>query len=191
MEKTMKRTLLLASASLILAAPAFAGTVIPLARFSSIHAIDGADVVVRYGATQQVVLVKGDPHISRIEVVDGRLELATCVLPQCPRHYEFKVEVTTPAIAAVSAEDGAVIDASGTFPAQGQLSVSANDGGNVDLRAIAAANVNAKANDGGNVRLHANGTLNASADDGGNIHYWGNPTLNRRVSDGGNVDPGE
>jgi hypothetical protein len=187
----VRSALLLSAIALLATSSAFAGTTIPLARFSSIHATDGADVEVRYGATQQVVLVKGDPHISRIEVVDGRLELATCVLPRCPRHYEFKVEVTTPAIAAVSAEDGAVIDASGTFPAQGQLSVAANDGGNVDLRAIAAANVNAKANDGGNVRLHANDILNASADDGGNIHYWGNPTLNRRVSDGGNVEPGE
>jgi hypothetical protein len=187
----MKSALLL-SAALLLAAPgAMAGTVIPLGHFSRIHATDGADVTVRYGATQQVVLVKGDPHISRVEVHDGKLELATCLLLQCPRHYEFQVEITTPNLAAVSAEDGANIAAAGTFPAQGQLSVSANDGGNIDLRAITATNVHAKAHDGGNIRLRATGTLKASADDGGNIEYWGNPAVNRRTSDGGNVSQGD
>jgi hypothetical protein len=185
----MKAALVL-SATVLLASPAFAGTVIPVAHFSSIHATDGADVVVRYGSIQQVMLVKGDPNISRIEVRDGKLELATCILSNCPRHYEFKVEVTSPDITAISAEDGANIAATGAFPAQGQLSVTANDGGNIDLRAIAAANVHAKADDGGNIRLRATGTLNASADDGGNIEYWGNPSVSRQTSDGGNVDQG-
>ena len=164
---------------------------IPVAHFSGIHATDGAMVRVRYGAMQQVVLVKGDPHISRIEVRDGSLELATCVLPQCPRHYEFEVEVTTPNINAIAAEDGATIAAEGNFPAQGALSVAANDGGNIDLRELPVANVNAKAEDGGNIRLRASGTLNASADDGGNIEYWGHPSVNSRTNDGGNVSRGE
>ncbi len=186
----MKSALLLSAAFLLAAPSAMAGTVIPLANFTSIHAVDGADVVVRYGAMQQVTLEKGDPQISRIEVKDGKLELATCLHWNCPRHYEFKVEITTPNLAAVSAEDGANIAAAGNFPTQGELSVLANDGGNIDLRAIAASNVHAKADDGGNIRLRATGTLKASADDGGNIEYWGNPTVDRRTSDGGNIDQG-
>ena len=185
------KSALLISAVILFAAPASAGTVIPVAHFSSVHATDGADVVLRYGATQQVMLVKGDPHISRIEVRDGKLELATCVLPQCPRHYEFKVEITSPNFAAVSAEDGADIDTAGNFPAQDRLAVSANDGGNIDLRAIPAANVSAKADDGGNIRLRANHSLDARADDGGNIEYWGNPAVNRVASDGGNIGRGD
>lgn len=188
----MKSAILVSAAAILLAAPAaMAAMTIPVEHFSGIHATDGAMVTVRYGATQQVVLVKGDPHISRIGVRNGTLELATCVLPQCPRHYEFEVEVTTPNISAIAAEDGATIMAEGSFPAQGALSVAANDGGNIDLRALPAANVNAKAEDGGNIRLRASGTLNASADDGGNILYWGNPALNRRVDDGGNVSQGD
>jgi hypothetical protein len=186
----MKFAVLL-SVAFLMAAPAFGATVIPLAHFSSIHAVDGADVVVRYGATQQVVLVKGDPHISRVEVRDGKLELATCLHWNCPRHYEFKVEVTTPDLAAVSAADGATIEASGPFPAQRRLSVRASDGGNIDLRAIAAASVNAKADDGGNVRVRASGNLSASAEDGGNIEYWGSPVVNLHTSDGGNVSQGD
>ena len=185
------RSALLLSAAILFAAPcAMAGTVIPLAHFSGVHATDGADVTVRYGATQQVLLVKGDPHISRIAVKDGQLELATCLHWNCPPHYEFKVEVTTPNLATVSADDGANIEATGSFPSQDRLSVSADDGGNIDLRAMTAANVNAKANDGGNIRLRADRNLNASAADGGNIIYSGNPTLNRRTSDGGNISQG-
>lgn len=187
----MKSALCLSAALLFAASSAMAGTVMPLERFSSIHATDGADVVLRYGATQQVVLVKGDPHISRIQVHNGKLDLATCVLPQCPRHYEFKVEVTTPSIAALWVEDGANVNAMGNFPAQRDLTVNANDGGNLDVRAIAASHVDAKANDGGNIRLRVTGSLDARADDGGNIEYWGTPSVNRVTSDGGNISQGD
>ena len=183
----MKFAIALASASLLLAAPAFAGQTINVGPFSGVEASDGAHVIIRHGA-QQVTMVKGSLEFSRFEVRDGVLHIVTCEGWHCPRHYEFEVDVTMPSINAVEASDGAAIETEGEFPAQGNLNVKATDGGNIDARAIAAANVNASASDGGNLQIRPRRSMKARAEDGGNIRYWGNPTVTSLVTqDGGNV----
>ena len=184
----MKRALAILAVSMALAAPAFAGQTISVAPFNAVEASDGAHVIIRHGNAQQVTMVEGSTEYSRFEVRDGVLHLVTCQGWHCPWNYKFKVEVTMPQIKAIDASDGAYIETQGAFPTQGELAVKATDGGNVDARAVAAANVSAKASDGGNLRIHPLKSMQARADDGGNIDYWGNPTITNLVAeDGGNV----
>jgi hypothetical protein len=183
----MKLAILLASAATVLALPAFAQQAVPLAHFDSVSATDGADVAIRHGAVQQVVILKGNAQVSRIEVQSGKLVVSTCRYV-CPWHYNLKIAVTMPYLKSVSADDGADIRAEGSFPAQPTLAAHANDGGDLDLRAIPAAHADVKADDGGEVRIRATASLNATAIDGGEIKYSGNPALNMRSDDGGEID---
>ena len=185
----MKLAIALTSAGLIVAASsAIAGQVISVDPFTAVEASDGAHVIIRHGNHQEVNMIEGSTEYSRFEVRDGTLHLITCQGWHCPWHYKFKVEVVMPQIDAINASDGAYIEAQGSFPSQRDLAVKATDGGNVDARAIAAANVNARASDGGNLRIKPRHSMQAHADDGGNIEYWGNPTVTRLVAeDGGNV----
>lgn len=180
--------LAIALAAIALATPAFAGQVIPVGSFNAVEASDGAHVIIRHGNMQQVTMIEGSTQFSRVEVRDGVLHLITCQGWRCPHDYKFKVEVTMPQVTAIDASDGAYIEAQGPFPGQRDLAVKASDGGNIDARAIAAANVDAKASDGGNLRIQPRQSMKAHADDGGNIEYWGHPTVTTLVAeDGGNV----
>ncbi|HEY5337155.1 MAG TPA: DUF2807 domain-containing protein [Rhizomicrobium sp.] len=183
----MKLATLAATASLLLASSAFAGTVVPLDHFTGVSASDGARVTIRYGAVQQVTVIKGDPQISRIEVQNGKLVVETCI-HDCPRHYSLEVDVVMPNLETVHANDGGSIETQGSFPAQQQIEASANDGGRVDARAIAAAHVDATATDGGDLLIQPRQSMNARAEDGGAVRYWGNPTVTSlKVEDGGTV----
>lgn len=184
----MKLAILLASTTALFATSAFAQQTLPLAHFASVSATDGADVSIRHGAVQQVVILKGDTQTSVVEVQSGRLVVKTCRY-MCPwHHYELKVAVTMPVLKSVSADDGADIRAEGDFPAQPTLAAKADDGGDLDLRAIPAAHADAKANDGGEIRIRATASLNATAIDGGNIAYSGHPQLNMHSDDGGEIN---
>lgn len=183
----MKFAILLASTAMLVAAPAFAQQTVTLAHFDSVNATDGADVSIRHGAVQQVMILKGDAQTSRVEVQDGKLAIATCRHLACPWHYQLKVAVITPGLRGVSADNGADILAEGSFPAQTALSANADDGGDLDLRAIPAAHAEANAKDGGEVQLQATASLNATATDGGEVKYSGKPSLNMRSDDGGEI----
>ncbi|HSM94781.1 MAG TPA: DUF2807 domain-containing protein [Rhizomicrobium sp.] len=184
----MKLAIASAAAVIALAAPAFADQTIAVAPFNAVEASDGAHVIIRHGNRQQVTMVEGSTEYSRFEVRDGVLHLVACQGWHCPWNYKFKVEVTMPQINAIDASDGAYIETQGSFPAQHDLAVKATDGGNIDARALAAANVNAHASDGGNLKIHPRQSMKAHADDGGNIDYWGNPTITTLIAeDGGNV----
>jgi len=184
----MKFAIALAAVSLALTSPAFAAQTISVGPFSAVEASDGAHVIIRHGNVQQVTMIDGSLEFSRFDVRDGTLHLVTCQGWHCPRHYKFKVEVVMPQVNAIEATDGAYIETEGSFPGQRDLAVKASDGGNIDVRAIMAANVTAHASDGGNIRIAPRQTLKAKAEDGGNIEYWGHPTITSLVSqDGGNV----
>jgi Putative auto-transporter adhesin, head GIN domain len=186
-ENIMKFAILPVTAGALLATAAFAQQSLPLGHFDSVSATDGADVSIHHGAMQQVTILHGDAQTSRIEVRNGTLEIATCRYV-CPWHYELKVAIAMPNLKSVSADDGANIRAEGAFPAQATLTASADDGGDIDLRAIPATHADAKANDGGEIRVRATASLNATAGDGGNITYSGKPALNMHSDDGGQID---
>jgi len=184
----MKHAILLASAALLLATPALADETVNLPGFTGVKASDGADVVIHHGARQSVVLTKGSTQYSRLEVRDGTLHIETCKGWHCPWHYSLHVEITMPDVAALYATDGARVSAEGAFPAQPHLSAKATDGGRVEARAIAAADVDASASDGGALSVQPRRTMNARAVDGGVVRYWGTPTVKNLVAnDGGAV----
>jgi hypothetical protein len=184
----MKRAILLASVTLLLASPAWADETVSLPGFTSVTATDGADVIIHHGGRQSVVLTRGSTQYSRLEVRDGALHIETCKGWHCPWHYGLKVEIVMPSVTGLHAEDGARIAAEGSFPAQAHFSGKANDGGVVDARAIAAADVDANASDGGVLSVAPRRTMNARAEDGGIVRYWGNPQVKNLIAeDGGAV----
>jgi len=188
----MKSLSFLAVAALLagLPAPVLAGQSLNLPVFTSVKASDGAKVVIRHGEHQQVILAAGSTEHSRIEVRDGVLVIETCKDWFCPRQDRLEIDVTTPGLSGLEAEDGARIEAQGDFPAQAHLAARATDGGNVDARAIAAADVNAVATDGGEVEIEPRGSMKARAEDGGLVRYWGHPSVTGLVAeDGGAVRP--
>lgn len=180
---------LLASAGLLFASPAFAGQTLSLEPFSGVTASDGARVIVRHGGAQQVTITEGDNQQSLVEVRGTSLVIEGC-RHWCSHDYHLTVEITTPELTAVKAEDGASITAQGQFPGQNNLATVAEDGGSVDVRAMRAANASAKAEDGGDIDVSATSTLSAVAEDGGNITYYGHPTVNLHSDDGGNIEQG-
>lgn len=184
-----KSLFMLCAGALLCASPALAAETLSLAPFSGISAEDGARVIVRYGASQQVTITEGSTQYSRVEVRGNGLQIEGCSR-WCPHDYRLTVEIVTPQMSAVKAEDGASITFKDGFPAQGELSVSAEDGGDIDARALHAQSANAKADDGGNIQLTADNSLNAEAEDGGNITYWGHPTVRLHMDDGGSVNSG-
>ncbi|MBS0279249.1 MAG: DUF2807 domain-containing protein [Proteobacteria bacterium] len=183
----MNRAILLASAALLLATPALAAETVNLPGFSRVTATDGADVIIHSGGRQSVVITRGSTQYSRLEVRDGTLHIETCKGWQCPWHYGLRVEITMPNVMALHAEDGARIAAEGAFPAQPHFTGKANDGGVVDARAIAAADVDANASDGGVLSVQPRRTMNARAEDGGVVRYWGNPQIKNLIADDGGM----
>lgn len=184
----MKHIVWLASAAVLLASSALAGESLSLPSFNSVKASDGADVIVRHGAVQSVVLAAGSTQYSKLEVRDGVLEIETCKDWSCPWHYHLEVDITMPQVSGLAADDGARIEAQGSFPAQAQFAAKATDGGRVEARAIAAAEVNAVADDGGELSVEPRRSMKAKAEDGGVVRYWGNPTVKSLVAeDGGAV----
>ncbi len=185
---TSTRFLVVAALLAAMPAPALAGETLALAPFARVKASDGAHVIIRHGDRQQVTLAAGSTQYSRIEVRDGVLEIETCKDWSCPRHYRLEIDIAVPEISALDASDGASIEAQGDFPTQAHLAAKASDGGNVDARAVAAAEVNAVATDGGEVSVEPRQAMNARADDGGLVRYWGHPTVTGLIAeDGGAV----
>lgn len=184
----MRHAIFLAAATVLLASPAWANETLNLAAFTRVTAADGAEVVIRHGATQSVTLTKGSTQYSRLDVRDGTLHIETCSGWHCPWHYGLRVEITMPNIAGLEASDGASLEAQGPFPAQAHLAAKATDGGRVDARAIAAADVDATASDGGELSVQPRRSMNARAEDGGVVRYWGSPTVKNLIAnDGGAV----
>ncbi len=181
------------AAATLLATSARAAQTIPVPPFRAISLHAGGDAILRHGDTQRVTLIEGDPKIAQIAVdKDGTLDLSPCKLTfGCPWHNKFKVEIVTPAIAAVSVHSGGELAAKGTFPHQPTLSVSVHSGGDADLRAIPADDVHASVHSGGDVMVRAEKTLEASAHSGGSIEYWGHPAVISQVHSGGSVESGE
>lgn len=185
----MTKTLLCgAVAALLLAATgASAETVVPLAPFRSVGLSGGGDVVLKHGNVQRVTLIAGSTQFTRLEVRgNGNLEIEACN-DSCPHNYDLRIEIVSPDIEGVAIEGGGTIRAEGGFPAGRQLDAAVSGGGEIDVRAIAAGEVNAAVNGGGDIAATATKSLNAAVSGGGDITYWGNPAVSQAVSGGGSV----
>jgi hypothetical protein len=183
---------LLATAALALAAPASAATVIPVAHFNALELHGGGEVTLKYGPVQRVTLIAGDTKYSVIEVKNGRLEVTPCrSWWDCPRQYDFKVEIVTPSLSAVSVHGGGELTSEGKFPVQHTLALSVHGGGDVDLRSMPAETVSAEVHGGGDLQTSVSQSLSASVYGGGDLTYWGHPAqLAVATHGGGSINRG-
>ncbi|HUO92295.1 MAG TPA: DUF2807 domain-containing protein [Rhizomicrobium sp.] len=163
------------------------GGVVSVGEFDSVGLHGGGHVVLRYGPTESVRLLKGSTQYTRIRVEDAHsLEIDACE-NDCPLHYDLEVEVVMPRIAAVAVEGGGHIEAVSGFPSQDQLTAAVHGGGDIDLRAIDAANATAAVDGGGRIHIRANQHLTAAVNGGGSIGYSGNAEVTNAVNGGGDV----
>ncbi len=176
-----------AAAILLMAGPALAATVVPLAPFKSVGLSGGGHIVLRQGAVQSVTLLKGSTQFTTFKVnPGGGLNIVACN-ESCPHDYDLDIEIVLPSVEGVAIEGGGTIKAEGGFPAVRAMGVAISGGGNIDVRAVPAANVDAAVNGGGMIETAPSGALNAAVNGGGVIVYWGNPAVHQVVSGGGAV----
>jgi hypothetical protein len=182
--------LVLATLSLA-AAPVAIQPGVPLtASFSAVELRNGGDVNLVHGQSQGVTLLKGDPKESSITIGDdGRLVIDRCPA-RCPRGHDFEVEVVTPSLAAIAVAEGGTIQSRGDFPHQSEIGVAVSQGGTIDIRSMAVANVTASVNSGGRIFVKPEGALSAEIEQGGLITYWGAADVKSSVRYGGVVARG-
>lgn len=164
---------------------------IPLtASFKSIELRNGGTVTLIHGASQSVTMLEGDLSQASISVRDdGRLVIDRCP-GECPGRHEFQVQVVTPALAAINVAEGGTIQSRGEFPRQAQIGVGVSQGGTIDLRSMALANVTASVYSGGRIFLKPQDALSATVEQGGIITYWGDAVVKSSVEHRGIVTKG-
>lgn len=182
-----KTLFLFAAAIALLATPAFAAEVVPLAHFNGVGLHGGGRVTLKYGKEQRVTLIKGSTQYTRLTVESGGGLTIDACNSDCPHNYDLDVEIISPDISAIAIEGGGSIAAQGSFPAPARLEVAVNGGGNIDARALTSGAINAAVNGGGKIRISSNGTINAAVSGGGDIVYSGNASVTQAVSGGGSV----
>jgi hypothetical protein len=175
---------------LIVAPSAAAETVIPVGTFRSVEVSNGGHVVVRHGAVQRVTLVEGDLQCARVRLGDGQ-RLVIDHTHGCSRGHRLLVEVVTPQLSGVSVSHGGSVQALGAFPDQGAIEAAVEQGGSIDIRSIAADDVEASVYSGGRILITSRKTLAATVESGGVITYWGDvEDVKKSVRDGGSVKRG-
>ena len=171
---------------LLMAGYSFAGTGVPVAPFKSIQLRGGGHVVLHHGATQHVTLVKGSTQFTSFDVRGNELTINACNA-NCPNHYDLEIDIVSPAIDGVAIEGGGEIEGQGGFPTQGKIGAAVAGGGSIDIRAIAADEVDAAVNGGGDIMTKPVRALHAAVNGGGEISYWGDPQVTSVVNGGGSV----
>ena len=183
-------TVFLATVSAV-ASPAATQTGIPLtASFSSVELRNGGKVNLIHGPSQRATLLKGDPEETSITIRnDGRLVIDRCP-KRCSRRHELEVEVVTPALTAIGVAEGGTIQTRDNFPHQAAIELAVSQGGTIDIRSMAVANVTASVESGGRIFVKPATVLSAKVEQGGNVTYWGDPVVKSSVRFGGVVVKG-
>lgn len=174
----------------VVAAPAAAQTVVPVAPFRSVEMHDGGHVILRHGATQRVTLLKGSADCPHFTLADGDRLVIDKYKGQCLRGYKLEIEIITPYVAEIVATDGAVIESRGSFPRQAEIKTVVRNGGTIDIRAIATDRVTASVEEGGRILTMPQITLSSSVASGGQITYWGDAHVVSSVRNGGAITRG-
>jgi hypothetical protein len=186
----MRSTLPLFALALAVSAPVLATEVIPVSGFRSVQLVGGGIVTVVPGPSQRVTILEGSSRFTRMRVQpNGKLKIVTCD-DRCPHTYRLRVEIQSPRVPDLGISGGGLINATGGFRPQPQVSVAINGGGEIDARAIEASNVLAAVNGGGEILVRPRSILSAAVNGGGHVRYWGNPRVSMAVHGGGAVSPG-
>jgi hypothetical protein len=183
----MRSTIPLFFVAFAAAAPALATENVLLPSFRSIELRGGGQLVVRPGAVQRVTIVEGSARVTRFRVErDGELRIDVCD-NRCPQHYRLRVEVESPHVPDVAISGGGLIQASGGFAPQPQLSAAIRGGGKIDVQAVEAGDVSAAVQGGGTIAVRPRSTLSAAVNGGGEVRYSGNPQVSSAINGGGTV----
>ncbi|MDO9487172.1 MAG: M56 family metallopeptidase, partial [Sphingomonadaceae bacterium] len=157
---------------------------INLPPFDAIALQGGGNVVLRYGARQQVRVTEGNPKAVRLAVSRGNLAISGCD-GSCRNTV---VEVTMPVSpGAIAVQGGGSLLARGDFPVIREMALAIEGGGSVDVQAIPAEEVAAAVRGGGSIATQARRDLAAQIVGGGSIRYWGDPQVASAVRGGGTV----
>ena len=163
-------------------------SLISVAQFRTVELNDGGHVVIRYGAVQRVSIVAGDEQCTRVSVREERLVIENGA--RCHPSERLQIEIVTPRLDGVSISNGGIVQAAGEFPAQSSIDAAVEQGGMIDIRAVAADSVHASVYSGGRIFTTPRKSLNATVDSGGAITYWGDPSVKKAVRNGGVVARG-
>jgi hypothetical protein len=163
------------------------GEVVPVGQFDSVGLHGGGHVVLHYGATERVTLLKGSTQYTHVFVENGHsLRIDTCN-GSCPMQYDLEIEIVMPRVTAVAIMGGGHIESAPGFPAQGTIAAAIHGGGNIDIRAIDATDATAVVDGGGRIRLHSDRGLTAAVNGGGSIGYSGTPEVTSAINGGGSI----
>jgi hypothetical protein len=172
------------------AASVAAQTVVSVAPFRSIELHDGGHVILRHGETQSVTLLKGSMDCAQFAIADGDRLVIDKYKEQCPRKYEFEIEIITPSIAEILVADGGRIQSRDSFPRQAEIKTVVRNGGTIDIRTMVADSITASVEEGGRIFGMPRIALFANIIDGGQITYWGDARVESSVRHGGAVTKG-
>ena len=167
-----------------------AAQTVQVSPFNSVYVRNGGTVVLRHGSKQQVTLLRGTQTYSTIRTDDrGVLVVEKCT-SRCPRGSVLEVEIVLPLVESLAVSDGGTVRTEGTFPKHQNLSLSVENGGVIDARAIIANNVSVSVREGGAVLTRPQFSMNASVFNGGVITYWGEAEVKSSVKGGGSISKG-
>lgn len=163
------------------------GEVVPVGQFNSVGLHGGGHVVLRYGTSERVTILKGSTQYTHITVENGQgLRIDTCN-DSCPMQYDLEVEIVMPRVTAVAIHGGGYIEGMPGFPTQGVIAAAIHGGGNIDIRAIDVADATAAVDGGGRIRLHTDRHLTAAVNGGGSIGYSGTAEVTSAINGGGSI----
>ena len=186
----MKLTLAASALLGLLASPAFAATTVPVGHFDSLSLRGGGHVLVKHGASQSVMLLKGSTQYTKFTIRHGNdLEIDACN-SDCPHSYDLEIEIVTPELSGAAIEGGGHIEAASGFPNQAEFSAAIDGGGHLDMQAVVADKVSAAVNGGGHIQVDAKRELSAAINGGGSIIYLGDPQVSSAIDGGGSVKRG-
>ena len=186
----MKSILLLASAAVLLAAPALAGETIQVGPFRTVELHGGGHVTIHRGDAQRVVMNSGSTRYTTFRIEDGDKLVIDACDSGCPSgQYDLAIDIATPDIKGVAIQGGGEIDGAADLPTK-HLAAAVEGGGRIDMRAVHADRVDAAVNGGGHIQVYAGKDLRAAVSGGGRIQYWGNPHVESAISGGGDVRQG-
>ena len=165
--------------------PAAAQAVVPMPPFRSVEVRNGGHAIIRYGPTQRVTVLKGDPDDAQITIASGDVLVIDKCKDKCAHRYELEVEIVTPEVARLTQAHGGWIQSRGSFPRQADLTVTVEPGGTIDIRSMSVASLTASVLQGGRILAKPLTEMVARVEQGGNITYWGDARVTQSIEHGG------
>jgi hypothetical protein len=153
---------------------------VAVTKFQSVGLTGAARVILRYGASQGVRIVRGQVDMANLMVdARGRLQIRGCE-SGCSTG-ELVIEVTTPQLSAVEVKGEGTISAESGFPLWASMAVALEGPGTIDIRALDVKQVAASLSGEGRILTRPRSELIASILGDGFINYWGDARVSSSI----------